>query len=125
MSGPWLVGQVVPITARFTSDDGEVTAGAATVRIYRDNAGTFEYLQVDNSSWSTTAYDHATSYVADIGWTKHLTVPSSADGYIVTTVMTHDDPDFEDRPSIENWYVGTYDNSDIAEALRKIQGVIA
>lgn len=86
----WIVGQPMTVSTRIFLDGVEVTTGTATVRYWRNNAGTIEYLQADGTSWSATPATFAAAHVAGVGFCRLVTnAPASADGYQVRWDMTH------------------------------------
>lgn len=87
----WLVNKDESIIRRWFKNSSEVTTGSADVIFIRDNSGTLEYLQSDESSWSTSEHNHSMTFTAGVGWLFQFTVPQSADGFNVQAEATHSD----------------------------------
>lgn len=82
----WSPNDEVLIPHRLIVDGTEITTGTMALRVWRDNAGTIEDLQANETTWSAVNHEFAMTHNADSGWLYILTAPSGTHyvGYSIT-----------------------------------------
>lgn len=85
----WLVGKPESLIFRVYENGVELSTGSATVRFRRNQAGSDQYLQSDESTWGTGVQTFSLTFVSGVGWRRSFTPPASAQGYNVHAEYAH------------------------------------
>lgn len=110
----WIVGKTEATEAEWQLDGSAVITGTATVRYWRQNGATKEFLQADQSAFGATDVAHSLT-LSGTKWRRTLVIPSSMDGFTTHEEVRHSDTDLP--AMVESHYVTVFD-TDSAEANR-------
>jgi hypothetical protein len=119
----WQIGDHELIIRRWYKNGNDVTSGSADVAFVRNNSGTVEYLQQDESSWDTATYRHSMTFTPGLGWRLGIEIPSSMQSHNIVAVAEHSDPALP--PLGEGHYVTSHDLDDLSGGASLTQDQIA